>query len=123
MYVSYTDIFKPQTERDASRKYLEPIVGSNYELGLKGSLLEERLNLATAVFWSKQDNVAELDSSVPPDPVTGEEFYKSGGKGGKVQGFEAEVSGKSSRAGTSPPATPTPMPWTAKSSAPTAVSR
>ncbi|CAI8828632.1 TonB-dependent siderophore receptor [Pseudomonas chlororaphis] len=94
VYVSYTDIFKPQTERDASRKYLEPIVGSNYELGLKGSLLEERLNLATAVFWSKQDNVAELDSSVPPDPVTGEEFYTSGGKGGKVQGFEAEVSGE-----------------------------
>ncbi|MGE7955305.1 TonB-dependent siderophore receptor [Pseudomonas sp. NPDC089530] len=94
VYVSYTDIFKPQTLRDASRKYLEPVVGSNYELGLKGSLLEERLNLATALFWSKQDNVGELDSSVPPDPVTGEEFYKSGGKGGKVQGFEAEVSGE-----------------------------
>ena len=46
-------------------------MGSNYELGLKGSLLEERLNLATALFWSKQDNVAELDDSVPPDPVTG----------------------------------------------------
>ncbi|MDU9411347.1 TonB-dependent siderophore receptor [Pseudomonas sp. zfem005] len=94
LYVSYTDIFKPQELRDANRKYLEPVVGANYELGLKGSLLEERLNLATAVFWSKQDNVGELDSSVPPDPVTGEEFYKSGGKGGKAQGFEAEVSGE-----------------------------
>jgi outer membrane receptor for ferric coprogen and ferric-rhodotorulic acid len=93
-YVSYTDIFKPQSERDSSRKYLEPVVGSNYELGLKGSLLEERLNLATALFWSKQDNVAELDDSVPPDPVTGEELYKSGGKGNKVQGFEAELSGE-----------------------------
>ncbi|TWC23249.1 MULTISPECIES: TonB-dependent siderophore receptor [unclassified Pseudomonas] len=93
-YVSYTDIFKPQDERDSNHNYLEPVVGSNYELGLKGSLLEERLNLATAVFWSKQDNVAELDDSVPPDPVTGEEFFKSGGKGNKVQGFEAEVSGE-----------------------------
>jgi outer membrane receptor for ferric coprogen and ferric-rhodotorulic acid len=93
-YVSYTDIFKPQTNRDSSRKYLEPVVGSNYELGLKGSLLEERLNLATALFWSKQDNVAELDDSVPPDPVTGEEFYTSNGKGNKVQGFEAELSGE-----------------------------
>ena len=93
VYVSYTDIFKPQSNRDSSRKYLEPVVGSNYELGLKGSLLEERLNLATALFWSKQDNVAELDDSVPPDPVTNEEFFKSGGKGSKVQGFEAEVSG------------------------------
>jgi outer membrane receptor for ferric coprogen and ferric-rhodotorulic acid len=94
VYVSYTDIFKPQSNRDSNRKYLEPLVGSNYELGLKGSLLEERLNLATALFWSKQDNVAELDDSVPPDPVTGEEFFKSGGKGNKVQGFEAEVSGE-----------------------------
>ena len=94
LYVSYTDIFKPQSNRDSNRKYLEPVVGSNYELGLKGSLLEERLNLATALFWSKQDNVAELDDSVPPDPVTGEEFFKSGGKGNKVQGFEAEVSGE-----------------------------
>jgi outer membrane receptor for ferric coprogen and ferric-rhodotorulic acid len=93
-YVSYTDIFKPQSNRDSNRKYLEPVVGSNYELGLKGSLLEERLNLATALFWSKQDNVAELDDSVPPDPVTGEQFFKSGGKGNKVQGFEAEVSGE-----------------------------
>lgn len=94
VYVSYTDIFKPQSNRDSNRKYLEPVVGSNYELGLKGSLLEERLNLATALFWSKQDNVAELDDSVPPDPVTNEEFFKSGGKGSKVQGFEAEVSGE-----------------------------
>ncbi|RLU11135.1 TonB-dependent siderophore receptor [Pseudomonas prosekii] len=93
-YVSYTDIFKPQDNRDANRKYLEPVVGSNYEVGLKGSLLDERLNVATAVFWSKQDNVAELDDSVPPDPATGEEFYKSGGKGQKVQGFEVEVSGE-----------------------------
>ncbi|UZE14938.1 TonB-dependent siderophore receptor [Pseudomonas sp. B21-053] len=94
VYVSYTDIFKPQDNRDANRKYLEPVVGSNYELGLKGSLLDERLNVATALFWSKQDNVAELDDSVPQDPLTGEQFYKSGGKGQKVQGFEVEVSGE-----------------------------
>ncbi|WP_213938911.1 TonB-dependent siderophore receptor [Pseudomonas sp. dw_612] len=94
VYVSYTDIFKPQNNRDANRQYLEPVVGSNYELGLKGSLLDERLNVATALFWSKQDNVAELDNSVPQDPLTGEQFYKSGGKGQKVQGFEVEVSGE-----------------------------
>ena len=94
VYVSYTDIFKPQAVRDASRNYIDPVVGSNYEVGLKGSLLEERLNVSTAVFWSKQDNVAEVDESVLPDPDTGEQFYKSGGKGNKVNGFEAEVSGE-----------------------------
>ena len=94
VYASYTDIFNPQDQRDANRKYLEPVVGSNYEVGVKGSLLNERVNLATAFFWSTQDNVAELDSTVQPDPDTGEQFYKSGGKGTKVQGFEAEVSGE-----------------------------
>ncbi|MGU3307910.1 TonB-dependent siderophore receptor [Pseudomonas sp. M5A4_2d] len=94
VYASYTDIFNPQDERDASKKYLEPVVGSNYEVGLKGSLLNERLNLASAYFWSTQDNVAELDNSAPPDPITREQFYKSGGKGNKVQGFEVEVSGE-----------------------------
>ncbi|WP_104903047.1 TonB-dependent siderophore receptor [Pseudomonas sp. LH1G9] len=94
VYASYTDIFNPQDERNASKQYLEPVVGSNYEIGLKGSLLNERLNLATAYFWSTQDNVAELDNAAPPDPITREQFYKSGGKGNKVQGFEVEVSGE-----------------------------
>jgi len=70
------------------------VVGSNYEVGLKGSVLEERLNLAAAYFWSTQDNVAERDDSVPPNPITGEEYYKSGGKGNKVNGFELEAAGE-----------------------------
>ena len=94
VYASYTDIFKPQDYRDANKKYLEPVVGSNYEVGLKGSVLNERLNLAAAYFWSTQDNVAERDDSVPPNPVTGEEYYKSGGKGNKVNGFELEAAGE-----------------------------
>lgn len=94
VYASYTDIFKPQTARDANRKYLEPIIGSNYEAGLKGSLLDERLNLAVAYFWSTQDNVAELDDAVLPNPTTGEKYYKSGGKGNKVNGIELEVAGE-----------------------------
>ncbi|SFB37106.1 TonB-dependent siderophore receptor [Pseudomonas sp. NFPP24] len=94
VYASYTDIFKPQSLKDVSNKYLEPVVGSNYEVGLKGSLLQEHLNVAAAYFWSKQDNVAERDDSVPPNPITGEEYYKSGGKGNKVSGFELEVAGE-----------------------------
>ncbi|WP_411380459.1 TonB-dependent siderophore receptor [Pseudomonas sp. MPB26] len=94
VYASYTDIFKPQSVKDVNKKYLEPVVGSNYEVGLKGSLLDERLNVAAAYFWSKQDNVAERDDSVPPNPTTGEEYYKSGGKGNKVNGFELEVAGE-----------------------------
>ncbi|NMY79720.1 TonB-dependent siderophore receptor [Pseudomonas rhodesiae] len=94
VYASYTDIFKPQSLRDANKKYLEPVVGSNYEVGLKGSVLNERVNLAAAYFWSTQNNVAERDYSVAPNPATGEEYYKSGGKGNKVNGFELEVAGE-----------------------------
>ncbi|AVD90593.1 TonB-dependent siderophore receptor [Pseudomonas sp. SWI44] len=92
-YVSYTDIFNPQTVRDVNKQYLEPIVGKVYEVGLKGSLYDDRLNLSTAVFRSKQDNVAEQDDSVPPGP-DGEIYYKSGGKGVVVEGFEAEIAGE-----------------------------
>ena len=94
VYASYTDIFKPQSLKDANKKFLEPVVGSNYEVGIKGSVLQERLNLAAAYFWSTQDNVAERDYSVPRNPRTGEEYYKSGGKGNKVNGFELEASGE-----------------------------
>jgi outer membrane receptor for ferric coprogen and ferric-rhodotorulic acid len=94
VYASYTDIFNPQSVRDVSRKYLEPVVGSNYEVGVKGSLLNERVNVGLAYFWSKQDNVAELDNTATPDPITREQFYTSSGKGSKVDGFEAEVSGE-----------------------------
>lgn len=93
-YVSYTDIFKPQTVKDAKRQYLDPIVGQNYELGLKGEFFESRLNFSGAAFWSKQDNVAEVDDSVPPDPLTGAQAYKSGGKGNKIRGFELELAGE-----------------------------
>ena len=92
-YASYTDIFKPSNNKDVSGSYLEPVVGSNYEAGLKGSFLEERLNLSSAVFWSKQDNVPEIDASAPRGP-NGEEYYTSGGKGNKVKGFEVELAGE-----------------------------
>ncbi len=93
VYASYADIFKPQTRKDVSGRYLEPIVGAVYELGLKGSLHDGRLHLSSAVFRSQQDNVAEVDDSVPPGP-NGETYYTAGGKGIVVQGFEAEVGGE-----------------------------
>jgi outer membrane receptor for ferric coprogen and ferric-rhodotorulic acid len=61
-------------------------------VGLKGSLMDDRLNLSSAVYRSKQDNVAEQDDSVPPNG--NEVFYKSGGKGNVVEGFEAEIAGE-----------------------------
>ena len=44
-YASYTDIFLPQSERDANGQQIEPIVGKSYELGLKSELFDGRLKL------------------------------------------------------------------------------
>jgi outer membrane receptor for ferric coprogen and ferric-rhodotorulic acid len=38
-YLSYTEIYKPQSTRDASGNFLPPVIGSNYETGIKGSSL------------------------------------------------------------------------------------
>ncbi|MGD1759042.1 TonB-dependent receptor domain-containing protein, partial [Klebsiella pneumoniae] len=42
-YASYTSIFQPQNDRDSSGKYLAPITGNNYELGLKSDWMNSRL--------------------------------------------------------------------------------
>lgn len=94
VYASYTDIFKPQNNRDKAGQYLDPIVGANYEIGAKSELLDGKLNLAAAVFRSTQDNVAEVDDTVPEGYLPGgETAYRSTGKGNKVRGWEVEASG------------------------------
>lgn len=35
-YTSYTSVFQPQNKRDSSGKYLTPVTGNNYEVGLDG---------------------------------------------------------------------------------------
>jgi outer-membrane receptor for ferric coprogen and ferric-rhodotorulic acid len=95
-YASYTDIFKAQDYRDKDGRYLDPIEGVSYEAGLKGEFFDGGLNASAAVFRSEQDNVAEIDDSVPPTIVDGSEeyAYRSTGKGNKVQGYELELQGR-----------------------------
>jgi outer membrane receptor for ferric coprogen and ferric-rhodotorulic acid len=62
VYASYSDIFNPQTIRDRTGKVLEPIVGSNYEAGIKGEFFNARLNAAAAVFRLEQTNRALQDT-------------------------------------------------------------
>jgi outer membrane receptor for ferric coprogen and ferric-rhodotorulic acid len=94
-YASYADIFKAQDYKDKNNRYLDPIEGGSYELGLKGEFLDGRLNASAAAFRSEQDNLAEIDDSVPPIIVDGQPqyAYRSSGKGNKVEGWELEVQG------------------------------
>lgn len=58
VYASYTDIFKPQNYYDTASKLLAPVVGKNYEIGLKGEYFDGRLNASAAVFRIDQENIA-----------------------------------------------------------------
>jgi outer membrane receptor for ferric coprogen and ferric-rhodotorulic acid len=60
-YVSYADIFKPQTELSEDVASLKPIEGTNYEVGLKGELLDGRVNTSLALFRVDQENRAQYD--------------------------------------------------------------
>ncbi|WP_319796663.1 TonB-dependent siderophore receptor [Nitrobacter sp.] len=68
VYASYSDIFRPQTQRQADGSTVAPVVGANYEVGVKGELLDKRLNVSAAVFRLDQTNLARQDYSVLPDP-------------------------------------------------------
>jgi outer membrane receptor for ferric coprogen and ferric-rhodotorulic acid len=61
VYASYSDIFNPQTELDRTGNVLEPIVGSNYEVGIKGEFFNKRLNAAAAIFRLEETNRAARD--------------------------------------------------------------
>ena len=49
-YVSYAEIFKPQSATDANKNVLEPVVGYNVETGVKSEFLGGALNTAVALF-------------------------------------------------------------------------
>lgn len=91
-YVSYTDIFQPQTYRDAGGNYLDPVQGKSYELGLKAEHLDGKLNTSVALFRIQQDNVAEKDGGKTVPGST--DFAYRGVKGIKSEGFELQASGE-----------------------------
>lgn len=92
VYGSYTDIFNPQAVRTADGRILDPEIGANYEAGIKGELLDGRLNASFAVFNLKQKNraVTDYDSGMVCD---GDYCSRAAGKV-RSQGFETEISGE-----------------------------
>ncbi|MBZ9782119.1 TonB-dependent receptor [Pseudomonas sp. REP124] len=92
VYASYTDVFEPQTARDVGGSVLKPVIGSNYEIGLKGELMDGRVNTSLAVFRYDQKNRAlnDLDSGFACDG-----WYCSTASGKvRSQGIDAEISGE-----------------------------
>ncbi|WEK45174.1 MAG: TonB-dependent receptor [Candidatus Andeanibacterium colombiense] len=64
-YVGYTDIYRSQSfDVDANLKPVDPVTGSNWELGLKWAARGGKLNLSLAAYDIKQKGFAMPD---PPD--------------------------------------------------------
>ena len=83
-YASFTEIFQPQTETDASGALLKPRTGRQYELGLKADLFTNT-NASFALFRIEDENRAV------GDPAGTGEFVGLGKA--RLQGVEVEVTG------------------------------
>jgi outer membrane receptor for ferric coprogen and ferric-rhodotorulic acid len=93
VYVSYTDIFTPQGVVDADNKAIKPIVGKNYEAGIKAEYFNGALNASAAIFRIDQENRASVINTpgVCQAPA-GVSCYQASGEV-RSEGLELEVSG------------------------------
>ncbi|MFL9926840.1 TonB-dependent siderophore receptor [Herbaspirillum lusitanum] len=57
LYGNRTSIFKPQASVDASGRPLDPVTGTNNELGIKGEFFDGALNASAAMFLIRQNNL------------------------------------------------------------------
>ncbi|MGE8362607.1 TonB-dependent siderophore receptor [Pseudomonas sp.] len=95
-YTSYTEIFNPQAQFDASGSVLEPTTGEVYEVGLKGEFYEGRLNSSIALFRTNLIGTPLDDANSPnpclPNYTRG--YCKIAGGKSRSEGVELEVSGE-----------------------------
>lgn len=90
-YTSYTSVFQPQNKRDSSGKYLTPVTGNNYEVGLKSDWMDSRLTTTLALFRIEQDNLGQATGGQIPGS-NGEAAYKTV-DGTVSKGVEFEING------------------------------
>lgn len=91
VYASYTKIFSPQSEQTVTGSYLQPLEGTGYELGLKGSFNDDRLNASLALFKLEQDNLAQQDGN-NLTPSNWQAYTAA--QGTTTQGVELELNGE-----------------------------
>ena len=93
LYASYTSIFQPQNAQDRNGEFLEPVEGTNIEVGLKSRFLDDRLHTAVSFFKIEQDNLAQPDIGfeIPGNPNSQASFAA---EGATSEGFEIEIVGQ-----------------------------
>lgn len=93
LYASYTEIFKPNTERDYTGKVLDPRVGWQTEVGAKGAFFDGKLNASLALFRIRDQNRAMQDNDPTHVCDTWDGLCSKASGVVQSQGWEAEVSG------------------------------
>jgi len=86
VYASYTKIFNPQSSRDVSGNLIPPLTGTQYEVGVKGSYFNDKLDAAVALFDLTQSNQATSDLENPG-------YYVAAGKS-RGRGIDVQINGE-----------------------------
>lgn len=90
-YASFTKVFNPQTAKDVSGNFLEPVTGKSYGAGVKREMFNGALNGSVAFFSAVQNNVARTDgANTTPD---GAQAYVANGTGVRSRGLDMELAG------------------------------
>ncbi len=92
-YASYTDIFRPQRERDIEGRHLEPVKGKAAEVGVKGEFFNGRLNASAALFRIRQNNLAQGTGVNIPGAALPETAYRAA-EGATSEGIEFDLAGE-----------------------------
>lgn len=87
LYASASQLYTPQTNLDADGKLLKPRQGNQFEIGYKGSYMDDRLNTRVSLYRLKDKNAA-----APLNPNNRNTRYAALGKR-VMEGVETEISG------------------------------
>ncbi|WP_304675429.1 TonB-dependent siderophore receptor, partial [Neisseria uirgultaei] len=87
LYVSASQLYTPQTNLDADGKLLKPRQGNQFEVGYKGSHMDDRLNTRVSFYRLKDKNAA-----APLNPNNRNTRYAALGER-VMEGVETEISG------------------------------
>ncbi|MGQ0701050.1 MAG: TonB-dependent siderophore receptor [Panacagrimonas sp.] len=90
VYASWADVYEHQDQRNGNGRRLDPIVGSNYETGLKYASADGGVSGLLAIYRIEQRDFARQVSGEPFEPCC----YDNGSNERRVsEGFDAELSG------------------------------
>lgn len=93
VYASYTGIFQPQSALQYGGGYVDPVEGTNAEIGVKAGLLDGAVEATAALFHTEQDNLAVADYGAPCPPGMLPPCWSLPGETVRTQGVEIEVTG------------------------------